>query len=132
MALVGLQSCDTREYQGTVDFFEKDDTNYEAYRDACWSGETEFSSDELWQLVNDNYGRLAYGGECDVYLNSEGQVIARCNGENCVVKRLREPFVARVKDVGTVHMYYQAGPYFLVSCPAMKSIDRYMIRKQKK
>lgn len=119
MAFVGLQSCDTREYQGTVDFFEKDDSYFDSYRNACVSGEIEVSSDEVWQLVSANYDRLAYGGECDVYINSEGQVIARCNGENCVVKKLREPFVARVTDVGTVHMYYQAGPYFLVSCPAM-------------
>lgn len=122
LSMIGFQSCDSGDYLGTVEFFEKYDSYFDSYRDACVAGEIEVSSDEVWQMVSDNSDRMKSGGECDVYENSEGQIIAKCNGEKCVVMKLRTPFIATIAGVGSVTMYYKAGPYYLVSSPAYTSI----------
>ena len=93
VTMIGFQSCDSGEYLGTVEFFEKDDSYFDAYRDACVAGEIEVSSDEVWQMVGDNSDRMKSGGECDVYENSEGQIIAKCSGENYVVMKLKTPLL---------------------------------------
>lgn len=97
----------------------------EPYTQAYLNDEIELSSDDVFELVCENVDRMKYAGECDIYENSEGQIIARCNGENCVVMKLRKPYVARVAGIGTVTMYYKAGPYYMVSSPDYTSIFAY-------
>jgi len=118
VTMIGFQSCGSGEYLGTVEFYEDDKSYMEPYTQAYRNDEIELSSDDVFELVCENVDRMKYAGECDIYENSEGQIIARCNGENCVVKRLNSPYVARVAGVGSVTMYYKAGPYYLTSSPA--------------
>ena len=118
VTMIGFQSCDSGEYLGTVEFYEDDKSYMEPYTQAYLNDEIELSGDDVFELVCENVDRMKYAGECDVYENSEGQIIAKCNGENCVVKRLNSPYVARVAGVGSVTMYYKAGPYYLTSSPA--------------
>lgn len=116
--MIGFQSCDSGEYLDTVEFYEDDKSYMEPYTQAYLNDEIELSSDDVFELVCENVDRMKYAGECDIYENSEGQIIAKCNGENCVVKKLNSPYVARVAGVGSVTMYYKAGPYYLTSSPA--------------
>ena len=126
VALVALAVFEFTDYPhknlGSEEFYEQDNSSADAYRDAYLNDEIEFSSEEFLHQVCENYDKFKYGGECDIYKNSEGQIIARCNGENCVVMKLRKPFVTRVTGVGTITMYYKAGPYYMVSSPDYSSI----------
>lgn len=126
VALVALAVFEFTDYPhknlGSEEFYEQDNSSADAYRDAYLNDEIEFSSEEVWHQVCENFDKFKYGGECDIYENSEGQIIAKCNGENYVVMKLRNPIVARVAGGGTVTMYYKAGPYYMVSSPAYTSV----------
>lgn len=125
VTMIGFQSCDSGEYLDTVEFYEADKSYMEPYTQAYMNDEIELSSDDVFELVCENVDRMKYAGECDIYENSEGQIIAMCNGENCVVMKLRKPYVARVAGIDTVTMYYKAGPYYMVSSPDYTSIFAY-------